>query len=145
GDRILAVGADDEIRRLAGPGARVIELAGQTVTPGLVDAHAHLYGLGADLENVSVRGLASEAEPARAMADAAAARPAGEWLIGRGWDQNRWPGQQFPTRAALDAALGDRPVLLRRVDGHASWVNSRALAAAGITAATPDPPGGKIL
>lgn len=145
GDRILAVGADDEIRRLAGPGARVIELAGQTVTPGLVDAHAHLYGLGADLENVSVRGLASEAETARAMADAAAARPAGEWLIGRGWDQNRWPGQQFPTRAALDAALGDRPVLLRRVDGHASWVNSRALAAAGITAATPDPPGGKIL
>jgi predicted amidohydrolase YtcJ len=145
GDRILAVGADPEIRRLAGPGARVIELAGQTVTPGLVDAHAHLYGLGADLENVSVRGLASEAETAQAMAAAAATRPAGEWLIGRGWDQNRWPGQQFPTKASLDAAVADRPVLLRRVDGHAMWVNSKALAVAGITAATPDPPGGKIV
>jgi predicted amidohydrolase YtcJ len=145
GDRILAVGADPEIRRLAGPGARVIELAGQTVTPGLVDAHAHLYGLGADLENVSVRGLASEAETAQAMAAAAATRPAGEWLIGRGWDQNRWPGQQFPTKASLDAAVADRPVLLRRVDGHAMWVNSKALAVAGVTAATPDPPGGKIV
>ena len=145
GDRILAVGADAEVRRLAGPGARVIELAGKTVTPGLIDAHCHLYGLGADLENVSVRGLTSEAETARAVSAAAAARPAGEWLIGRGWDQNRWPGQQFPTRAALDAAVGDRPVLLRRIDGHAIWVSSRALAAAGITAATPDPKGGKIV
>jgi hypothetical protein len=145
GDRIIAVGGDAEVRRLAGPGARVIELAGKTVTPGLIDAHCHLYGLGADLETVSVRGLASEAETVKAIAAAAAGRPAGEWLIGRGWDQNRWPGQQFPTRAALDAAVGDRPVLLRRVDGHASWVSSRALAAAKITAATPDPRGGKIV
>jgi len=145
GDRIVAVGADAEVRRAAGAGARVIELAGKTVTPGLVDAHCHLYGLGADLETVSVRGLASEAETVKAIADAAAARPGGEWLIGRGWDQNRWPGQAFPTRAALDAAVGDRPVLLRRIDGHAIWVNSRALAAARITAATPDPKGGKIV
>ncbi|HSK05846.1 MAG TPA: amidohydrolase [Kofleriaceae bacterium] len=145
GDRILAVGADAEVRRLAGPGARVIELAGKTVTPGLVDAHCHLHGLGADLENVSVRGLSSEAETVQAMAAAAATRPAGEWLIGRGWDQNRWPGQAFPTKAALDAAVSDRPVLLRRIDGHAVWVNSKALAAAGVTAATPDPQGGKIV
>ncbi len=145
GDRIVAVGADAEIRRLARPGARVIELAGKAVVPGLVDAHCHLYGLGADLETVSVRGLGSEAETVQAIAAAAAARPPGEWLLGRGWDQNRWPGQQFPTRAALDAAVGDRPVLLRRVDGHAAWVNSRALAAANITASTPDPRGGKIV
>jgi predicted amidohydrolase YtcJ len=145
GDRIVAVGADAEVRRLAGPGARVIELAGKTVTPGLVDAHCHLYGLGADLDSVSVRGLPSEAETAKAIAAAAATRPAGEWLIGRGWDQNRWPGQAFPTKAARDAAVADRPVLLRRIDGHAVWANSRALAAAGITAATPDPQGGKIV
>lgn len=145
GERIIAVGTDAEVRALAGPSTRVIELAGRAVTPGLVDAHCHLYGLGADLENVSVRGLSSEAETVRVMAEAAAARPANEWLIGRGWDQNRWPGQQFPTRAALDAAISDRPVLLRRVDGHAIWVNSKALAAAKITAATPDPAGGKIV
>jgi predicted amidohydrolase YtcJ len=145
GDRIVAVGGDAEVRGLAGPGARVIELGGKTVTPGLIDAHCHLYGLGADLENVSVRGLPSEAETVKAVAAAAAARPAGEWLIGRGWDQNRWPGQEFPTRAALDAAVGDRPVLLRRIDGHAIWVNSRALAAAKVTAATPDPAGGRIV
>jgi predicted amidohydrolase YtcJ len=145
GDLIVAVGADAEVRRLAGPGARVIELAGKTVTPGLIDAHCHLYGLGADLETVSVRGLSSEAETVTAVAAAAASRPAGEWLIGRGWDQNRWPGQQFPTKAALDAAFGDRPVLLYRVDGHAIWVNSKALAAAKIAASTPDPEGGKIV
>jgi predicted amidohydrolase YtcJ len=145
GDRIVAVGGDAEVRRLAGPGARVIELAGKTVTPGLIDAHCHLYGLGADLESVSLRGLGSEAEAVQVIAAAAAARPAGEWLIGRGWDQNRWPGQAFPTRAALDAAVGDRPVVLRRIDGHAIWASSRALAAAKVTAATPDPSGGKIV
>jgi predicted amidohydrolase YtcJ len=145
GDRIVAVGGDAEVRRLAGPGARVVELGGKTVTPGLIDAHCHLYGLGTDLELVSVRGLPSEAEAVKAVAAAAAGRPAGEWLLGRGWDQNRWPGQAFPTRAALDAAVGDRPVLLRRVDGHAAWLNSQALAAAKITAATPDPKGGKIV
>src|SRR5262249_22236687 len=71
-------------------------------------------------------------------------RPPGEWLEGRGWDQNRWPGQQFPTHASLDA-ISDRPVLLRRIDGHAIWVNAPALAAAGITAKTPDPARGKIV
>ncbi|HWO18450.1 MAG TPA: amidohydrolase [Kofleriaceae bacterium] len=145
GDRIALVGGDAEVRRLAGPGARVIELGGKTVTPGLIDAHCHLYGLGADLEMVSVRGLPSEAATVAAVTAAAAGRPAGEWLVGRGWDQNRWPGQAFPTRAALDAAVGDRPVLLRRIDGHAVWVNSQALAAAKVTAATPDPKGGKIV
>ncbi len=145
GERIIAVGTDAEVRGLAGPGARVIELGGKTVTPGLIDAHCHLYGLGADLETVSVRGLPSEAETVKTIAAAAAARPAGEWLLGRGWDQNRWPGQAFPTKAALDAAVGDRPVLLSRIDGHAVWINSQALAAAKITAATPDPKGGKIV
>jgi predicted amidohydrolase YtcJ len=79
------------------------------------------------------------------MADAAKQRAAGDWLIGRGWDQNRWPGQQFPTRAKLDAAISDRPVVLTRIDGHAIWVNSVALRAAGITRATKDPAGGKIV
>jgi len=126
-------------------GKRVIDLGGKSVIVGLTDAHCHLYGLGVDLERVSVRQLGSEADVVRVVAEAAKTRPATEWLQGRGWDQNRWPGQQFPTKASLDAAISDRPVLLERIDGHAIWVNSRALAEAKITKATPDPAGGKIL
>lgn len=116
-----------------------------TVTPGLVDAHAHLYGLGMNTEAVALRGVASEAAAVRVVVEAARTRPAGEWLVGRGWDQNLWAGQAYPTRATLDAAIADRPVLLRRIDGHAAWVNGPALAAAGITRATRDPAGGQIL
>lgn len=126
-------------------GTRKIDLAGKSVIVGLTDAHCHLYGLGVDLENVSVRNLASEAEAAKVVAEAAKTRTAGEWLFGRGWDQNKWKGQAFPTKASLDAVIKDRPVMLRRVDGHAAWLNSKALAEAGITKATKDPAGGKIL
>jgi predicted amidohydrolase YtcJ len=145
GGKIVAVGDDQTIRALVKPQTREIALAGKTVTPGLTDAHCHLYGLGVDLESVSVRALASEADTAKVIAEAAKTRPPGEWLAGRGWDQNRWPGQQFPTKASLDAVVSDRPVLLRRVDGHAFWVNSKALEAAKITKDTKDPAGGKIL
>jgi predicted amidohydrolase YtcJ len=137
--------AYDDVDAHIGPSTRVIDLGGKSVIVGLTDAHCHLYGLGNDLENVSVRQLGSEAEVIKVVADAAKQRPASEWLIGRGWDQNRWPGQQFPTKASIDAAVSDRPVLLERVDGHAYWVNSRALAAANITKTTPDPAGGKIV
>ena len=137
--------ATDDARAWIGKDTRVIELAGKSVIVGLTDAHCHLYGLGVDIENVSVRQLGSEAEVVRVIAAAAKDRPAGEWLVGRGWDQNRWPGQKFPTKASLDAAVSDRPVLLRRVDGHAVWLNSRALAESKITKGTPDPAGGKIV
>jgi predicted amidohydrolase YtcJ len=145
GDKIIGVGTTAEIRALAGPSTRTIELRGRSVTPGLVDAHAHLYGLGADLENVSLREATSEAVAVALVAAAAKERPAGQWLLGRGWDQNDWPGQKFPTRAALDAAVSDRPVVLTRIDGHATWVNSVALRTGGVTKATRDPAGGKIL
>jgi predicted amidohydrolase YtcJ len=145
GDRILAAGDAAQVRALVGPATRVIDLHGRAATPGLIDAHCHLYSLGSDLEHVSVRELTSEAATAQAIAAAAKARPADQWLIGRGWDQNRWPGQQFPTRATLDAVVADRPVVLERIDGHAIWVNSVALRQAGITKATPDPAGGKIV
>ncbi|MBK9034307.1 MAG: amidohydrolase [Myxococcales bacterium] len=144
GARVLAIGADADIRALAGPETRVIELHGRTVTVGLADGHCHLYGLGVASEQVNLRGLASESAAVVAVVAAAAGRPAGEWIEGRGWDQNPWGGA-FPTRASLDAALGDRPVALRRVDGHAVWVSSAVLALAEITRATPDPAGGKII
>ncbi len=144
GDRIVAVG-DSASAMAHGDGTRFIDLGGRSVSPGLVDAHCHLFGLGLDLQAVSVRGAASEGAAVDLVVAGAKTRPAGQWLLGRGWDQNRWPGQQFPTHASLDAKVSDRPVVLRRIDGHAIWVNSVALAAAGVSAATPDPPGGKIV
>lgn len=140
----LAIGGGRILASDAGA-THKIDLAGKSVIVGLTDAHCHLYGLGVDLENVSVRHLPSETDVAAAVAQAAKTRRASDWLIGRGWDQNTWPGQQFPTKATLDAVVSDRPVLLRRIDGHAAWLNSRALAAAGVTKATPDPAGGKIV
>jgi predicted amidohydrolase YtcJ len=145
GDRVIAVGDVATVRAVVGPATRVIELHGRAVSPGLIDAHCHLYELAVDRERVSLRDLSSEAATVAAVAAAAVTRPAGQWLFGRGWDQNRWPGQQFPTRAALDAAVPDRPVVLERIDGHALWLNSVALREAGITRATRDPAGGKIV
>lgn len=144
GNRVLAIGDDATMRALAGPDTRVVELGGKSVTPGLVDGHCHLYGMGTADELVNLKGKASEQAAAEAAKAGAASLAAGEWLLGRGWDQNPWGGD-FPTRASLDAVLGDRPAALRRVDGHAVWVNTAALTIAGITKATPDPAGGKIV
>jgi hypothetical protein len=142
---IVYVGDDAGARAWIGPDTRVVALAGRSVTPGLVDGHAHLYGLGTAMEGVALGTATSERAAAALAAGAARALPPGEWLEGRDWDQNRWQPAAFPTAASLDAALPDRPVALRRVDGHALWVNGKALALAGITAATPDPPGGRIV
>src|SRR5580704_3196197 len=144
GGMIAAVGGDD-VAAQASKHATIVDLHGHSVTPGLIDAHCHLYALGTSLESASVRALPSEQETVRVVGELAKKLPPGEWLIGRGWDQNRWPGQAFPTSATLDQAVGDRPVVLRRIDGHAIWVSSKALTLAGVTAATEDPPGGKIV
>jgi predicted amidohydrolase YtcJ len=143
--RIAAVGSAAEVSALVGPGTRVIELGGRTVTPGLVDAHCHLYGLGVALETLPLRGLGSPAAVAEAVRGAASARAEGEWITGRGWDQNLWSPPEFPGHAALDAAAPAHPVALRRVDGHALWANAAAMRAAGVGRDAKDPPGGKIL
>jgi hypothetical protein len=143
--RIARVGADADVRALAGPATGRLDLSGRTIVPGLADAHVHVEGLGAALENLSLVGAASLDEALERVRRAAAALPAGEWLLGRGWDQNDWPGGGFPTAADLDRASGDRPVYLTRVDGHAGWGNTKAITLAGVTAATADPSGGRIL
>jgi predicted amidohydrolase YtcJ len=141
GSRILAVG--DDLAAHRGPQTRVIDAKGATVIPGLIDSHAHLSGLGALLESGDLRHVKTVREIAEFVQKQAVSRAKTEWITGRNWDQTNWGGQ-FPSAADLDRAAPDHPVWLTRVDGHAGWANSKALAVAGVTAATPDPPGGKI-
>jgi len=143
--RIVAVGGESDVKPLVGSGTRVIDLKGRAVVPGLTDAHVHVEGLGTALERLDLVGAASLEDALARVAAAAQKAPAGEWLLGRGWDQNDWPGKQFPTAADLDRVLGGRPAYLVRVDGHAAWVSSAALRRAGVSAATADPEGGRIL
>jgi len=145
GGRIVALGPAADMKALTGAHTRRLDLAGRLVLPGLTDAHVHVEGLGTALESLDLVGAASLAEALERVAQRARTLPPGEWLLGRGWDQNDWPGQAFPTAADLDRVSGDHPVVLTRVDGHASWVNTRALQAAELTAATPDPSGGRVL
>jgi hypothetical protein len=145
GGRVAFVGSARGARALAGPNTRVVDLDGHTVVPGMVDAHAHLLGLGSALRRVDLVGTRSYDEVITRVVERARSTPAGEWIQGRGWDQNDWADTRFPTHEALSRAVPDHPVYLTRVDGHAALVNARALALAGVTAATPDPDGGRLL
>ena len=141
--RIVFAGRRADVNPPAGEPA--IDLGGRAVLPGLVDAHGHLMFLARLRLALDVAGLPSEAASAeRVRAHASRARP-GEWISGRGWDQNLWPGARFPTRASLDLAAPTHPVALVRVDGHAIWANSLALRVAGIDRYTTDPPGGWLV
>lgn len=122
-----------------------IDVQGKTLIPGLIDAHTHLMGLGYSLLEADLRDIGSAEESATAVAEFAAEHPDFEWVRGRGWNQVLWDGKQFPTAADLDAHIADRPVVLQRVDGHAIWVNSRAMELAGIDADSQAPEGGEIL
>ena len=128
----------------AHPRAKVVAAADGTILPGLTDAHGHLYGLGLALDVVNLVGTESFDEIVARVRERAATTPPGQWIVGRGWDQNDWPVKDFPTAAMLDAATTEHPVFLRRVDGHAAVVNTRALRESGVTAATTDPAGGRI-
>src|SRR6185295_3547067 len=128
----------------AAPGEEVVDLGGRAALPGLVDAHGHLMHLARVRLTLDLRGAESEDAAARRVGERAAGLPRGEWISGRNWDQNLWPGARFPSKAALDRVAPDHPVALVRIDGHATWANSAALGAAGIERGTRDPEGGLI-
>ncbi|MDA1372598.1 MAG: amidohydrolase [Proteobacteria bacterium] len=118
---------------------------GQTLIPGLIDAHGHVLSYGLSLLRVDLVGTASEAEAVQRVADFAAQNSELDWLQGRGWNQVLWDSNSFPAAASLDAALGDKPVWLTRVDGHAGWANTAAMKLAGVSRDSEDPTGGQII
>jgi predicted amidohydrolase YtcJ len=143
--KILFVGSVRGAEALAGPRTERWDLSGKTVIPGMVDAHVHLVGLGQSLRIVDLTGTTSYEEVVARVAERARSARPGEWIRGRGWDQNDWPVTRFPSHEALSRAVPNNPVVLGRVDGHALLVNARALDLAGVTRTTPDPDGGRIV
>lgn len=142
--KIVGVGTTDDIRS-SFTAERILDVKGKPVYPGFTDAHAHMEGLGAFLVNINLKDTRSVEEIQHLVAERAAVVPAGTWIRGRGWDQNTWPRKEFPIHQMLDVVTIDHPVYLKRVDGHAAWVNKEALDIARITKDTPDPEGGKII
>jgi hypothetical protein len=118
---------------------------GRVLIPSFIDSHVHLIDTGLAAMILDLSDTATLAEAQGKIADYAAQYPNRSWIIGRGWNQEKWGLGRFPTAADLDAAVGDRPVWMMRADGHAGWANSAAIAAAGVTAETADPDGGRIL
>ncbi len=135
GDRILSVGATQDIEKHFSS-QNIIDAKGKTVIPGLIDAHAHVLGLGISLKELNLLGTTSKEEIAAIVGERVKKSKPGEWIRGRGWDQNDWGtgiGEKpFPTAAALDKVSPNNPVVLSRIDGHAIWVNSKAMELAGI-------------
>lgn len=144
GGHVLAVGSEGRVQAAAaGMRAEMINLRGRAVVPGLTDAHVHMMWQGMTNFEVRLGDTPTLEEAQRQIAARVATLPPGAWLRGGGWDHSPW-GRRWPTAADLDAVCPDRPAMLSRKDGHSVWLNSRALALAGITAATPDPSGGAI-
>src|SRR5207244_3539196 len=132
--RILAVGSDSDIAGLVGPGTRVVELKGRRVLPGFYDSHVHLLGSGQRLAEVALKDAADEAEFGRRLKEFDRKLPRDRWLTGGEWDHDRTFNGVLPTAELIDKYVRDRPVFLRRYDGHMGVVNSRVLKLAGITA-----------
>ena len=147
--RIAAVGTLEQVRAQL-PAQRVdhVDLKGAYLYPGFADGHAHLVGIGSAMNRVDLMGTTSYRDVLDRVREFAAKRgelAPGTWLRGRGWDQNDWKVKEFPTHERLSKAFPNTPVLLSRVDGHAALANQAAMKVAGLTAASVDPPGGKII
>jgi predicted amidohydrolase YtcJ len=151
GDRIVAIGNSSDLRRFVGPATQLIDLEGRLVIPGFIEGHAHFKGVGEAQLDLKLMPATSWEEIVEMVGDAAKRAKAGEWIVGRGWHQEKWTSRPtpnvegFPTHASLDAVSPDNPVLLTHASGHASFVNAKAMAVSDINAATADPPGGEIL
>ncbi len=143
--RILAVGRDDEILSLRGAGTRTINLRGRAVLPGFTDAHIHFVMWALGRQQIDLSDVTRPEEAIARVAQRAAQLPSGSWILGGGFDHNVWTDGIWPTRQMLDRVAPTHPVLLHSKDHHSVWVNSLALRLAGVTAQTPDPPGGRIL
>lgn len=124
---------------------QIIDGQGKTLLPGLIDAHGHILSYGKSLMSANLNGTDSLKAAVEATASYAAKNPELEWIMGRGWNQELWPSKSFPNAAALDKLFPNTPVYLSRVDGHAAWVNSKAMALAGINNNTSSPSGGEIM
>ena len=144
-DRIVAVGSNAEIGAWRGPHTQAIDAAGKLLLPGFNDAHVHFVSGGLQLDNVQLKDVTSPEEFARRIGDRAKTTPKGEWIMGGTWDETKWNPPNIPTKEMIDAVTPDTPVFVTRYDGHMGLANSVALRFAGITAKTPDPPGGTIV
>ncbi len=145
GNRIVAVGADEELKKLAGRGTRTIDAKKQLIVPGFNDAHVHFLSGGFQLSSVNLRDAASPQEFAERIRKFAEHLPAGRWITGGDWDHERWPDAKLPTHELIDRHTPNTPVFVSRLDGHMALANSLALKLAGVTRQTPDPPGGVIV
>ena len=144
-DRIVDVGTDAEVSTWRGPQTKIIDAAGKIVLPGFNDSHVHFVTGGSQLDNVQLNDVTSAREFSRRIGERAKTTPKGSWILGGDWDETKWTPAELPTKELIDPVTGDTPVFVSRYDGHMGLANSQALRAAGITAQTPDPPGGVIV
>lgn len=145
GDRIVAVGAAADVAAWRGPHTKVIDAGGKLVLPGFNDAHVHFVSGGQQLDNIDLKDASSQSEFARRIAERVKSTHSGQWILGGDWDDQRWNPAVLPTKALVDSATRNTPVFVSRYDGHMALANSVALRLAGVTAKTPDPPGGAIV
>jgi predicted amidohydrolase YtcJ len=151
GDRILVVGRDDEVRKLIGPQTKVLDLAGRLAIPGFLEGHGHLTGLGQSKMVLDLRRAQTWDDIIRQVEEAARKAPAGEWILGRGWHQEKWtakPDPQvdgYPVHTRLSQVTPKNPVLLTHASGHMSFANAEAMRLAGVDASTRNPAGGELL
>jgi len=151
GEAVAALGTEADIRPFVGPSTRVIDLRGALAIPGIIESHGHFQGIGQAKLGLELMPTTSWDEIVAMVAEAVRRAKPGEWIVGRGWHQEKWTKRPephvegFPTHASLDRVSPENPVVLTHASGHATFANAKAMALAGVTKATPNPPGGEIL